>query len=73
MSSYCFKCRKNTENINPRVLKPSNDKRILLSKCAVCSCKKSTFIKKQEASAILSSLDFRTPLSKVLLLGDILF
>ena len=73
MSSYCFKCRKNTENINPRVLKPSNDKRILLSKCAVCSSKKSTFIKKQEASAILSSLDFRTPLSKVLLLGDILF
>ena len=66
MSCYCLKCRKNTENINPRVLKPSNDKRMLLSKCAVCGGKKSRFIKKQD-------LGFRTPLSKVLLLGDILF
>ena len=73
MSSYCLKCRKNTKNINPRVLKPSNDKRKLLSKCAVCGRKKSRFIKKQEASAILNSLGFRTPFTKVLLLGDILF
>ena len=32
MSSYCLKCIKNTENINPRVLKTNNGKTMLLSK-----------------------------------------
>ena len=36
-------------------------------------CKKSRFIKKQEASGILSNLGIKTPLSKIPLLGDILF
>ena len=53
MSSYCLKCKKNTENINPRVLKTKNDETIILSKCAICGSKKSRFIKKkQEASGI---------------------
>ena len=73
MSSYCLKCRKNTEIINPRVSKTSNGKTMLLSKCAICSSKKSRFTKIQEARRILSSLGLRTPLSKVQLLGDILF
>ena len=73
MSSYCLKCRKNTENINPRVSKTSNGKKMLLSKCAVCGSKRSRFIKKQEASGILSSLGLKTPLSRVLLLRDIFF
>ena len=46
MSSYCLKCKKNTENINPRVSKTSNGKIMLLSKCAICGNKKSRFIKK---------------------------
>ena len=73
MSSYCLKCRKNTENINPRVSKTSNGKTMLLSKCAIYGSKKSRFIKKQEASGILSSLGLKTPLSRVLLLRDIFF
>ena len=73
MPAYCLKCRKNTENINPRVSKTSNDKTMLLSKCGICGSKKSRFIKKQETSEILSSLDVRTPLSKIPLLGDIFF
>ena len=73
MSSYCLKCRKNTENINPRVSKTSNGKKMLLSKCAICGSKRSRFIKKQEASGILSSLGLKTPLSRVLLLRDIFF
>ena len=32
MSSYCLKCRKNTEKINPRVLKTKNDLKIISSK-----------------------------------------
>ena len=46
---------------------------MILSKCAECGSKKSRFIKNQEAKGLLSSLGLRTPLSKVPLLGDILF
>ena len=73
MKSYCLKCRKDTENINPRVSNTSNDRAMLLSQCAICSSKKSRFIKNQEAKGLLKNLGFRTPLRKVPLLGDILF
>ena len=42
-----------------------------LSKCIICGSKR--FVKKQEASGILSNLGLETPLSKIPLLGDILF
>ena len=37
MLFYCLKCKKNTESINPKVLKTSNDKTMTLSTCAICS------------------------------------
>ena len=43
-----------------------------LSKYAICGSKKSRFIKSQDAKGLLSNLGVRTPLSKVLILGDIL-
>ena len=46
---------------------------MLLSSCAICNSKKSKFIKNQEVKGLLSNLGIRTPLSKVPLLGDILF
>ena len=49
MLSYCLKCKRNTESINPKVSKTTNGKAIILSKCAICSSKKSKFIKQQEA------------------------
>ena len=73
MKSYCLKCRKDTENINPKVSKTSNGRTMLLSNCAICNSKKSRFIKNQEAKGLLSNLGIRTPLSKVPVLGDILF
>ena len=73
MKSYCLKRKKDTENINPKVSNTSNGKTMLLSKYAIYSSKKSRFIKNQEAKEPLSNLDIRTPLSKVPLLGDILF
>ena len=63
MESYCLKCRKNTENINPRVSKTSNNRTMVLSKCAICGSKKSKFIKNQEAKGLLSNLGVRKPLS----------
>ena len=72
MKSYCLKCRKDTENINPRVSKTSNNRTMILSKCAKCGSKKSRFIKNQEAKGLLRNLGIRRPLSKVPILGDIL-
>ena len=46
---------------------------MLLSRCVICGSKKSIFIKKQEASGILSSLGLKTPLSKIPLFDDNLF
>ena len=73
MKSYCLKWRKDTKNINPRVSNTSNGKTMILSKCAICGSKKSRFIKNQEAKGLLSNLGIKTPLSKVPILGDILF
>ena len=73
MLSYCFKCRRNTKSINPKVSKTTNGKAIILSTCAICGSKKSKFIKQQEAKGLLSNLGLRTPLSKIPVLGDILF
>ena len=73
MLSYCLKCKKNTESINPKVSKTTNGKTVILSKCAICSSKKSKFIKEQQAKGLLSNLGLRTPLNKIPVLGDILF
>ena len=73
MKFYCLKCRKDTENINPRVSNTSNGRTMVLSKCAICGSKKSRFIKNQEAKGLLSNLGLKTPLSKVPSLGGSLF
>ena len=73
MESYCLKCNKNTKNIDPNILGTSNGGAMILSKCAICNSKKSTFIKNQEGKGLFSNLGLRTPLSKVPILGDNLF
>ena len=73
MKSYCLKCRKGTENINPRVSNTSNGGIMILSTCTISDSKQSRFIKNQEAKGLLSNLGLRTPLSKAPILGDILF
>ena len=54
MLPYCLKCKrkkkeKNTESIDPKISTTSNGRTMILSKCAICSSKKSKFIKIQEA------------------------
>ena len=68
MESYCLKCKKYTKNINPQVSSTSNGKMMILSKCKI-----SKFINKQDAKGLLSKLGIKTPLSKIPVLGDILF
>ena len=73
METYCLKCKKSTKNVGPKIFGTSNGKSMILSKCAICSNKKSRFIKNQEAKGLLGNLGIKTPLNKVPILGDILF
>ena len=73
LSDYCLKCRKNTESKNPKTARTKNGRIMLLSNCVVCDSKKSKFLKQQEASGLLSSLGIKAPLSKIPLVGPLLF
>ena len=63
--------QRNTENNNPKVTRRKNGITTLLSKCAVRDIEK--FIKQQEAIGLLSNLVTKTLLSKIPLVGPILF
>ena len=69
MLSYCLKCKNNTENVDPKVLKTTNGRTMLSPKCAVCGSKNSRFMEKQEASGLFSSLGIKTPLSNIPILS----
>ena len=47
METYCVSCEENTANENSSVRETTEDKLRVLSNCAVCDKKKSTFIKNQ--------------------------
>ena len=69
MKTYCVKCRKDVENIDPKMVRTKNDRLIMQSKCPVCGNKMSRFVKEQEAKGLLSNLGIKTPLSKIPLLN----
>ena len=69
MMNYCLKCRKNIENIDPKMVIRNNNRLIMQSKCPVCGIKKSRFVKEQESKGLLSNLGIETPLSKISLLN----
>ena len=70
--TYCLSCKKYTKNTNPKIVRNRQNRLMIQSNCAICSSKKSRFIKEQKALGILSNLGIKTPLSKVPLL-NILF
>ena len=69
MLTYCVKCRKDTENIDPKVVITKNNRLIMQSKCPICGIKKSRLEKEQEAKGLLSNIGIKTRLSKVPLLN----
>ena len=74
MLSYFLKFRKNTDSSSlPKVAREENRRIMLLSKYAVCGSKRLKFIEEQEASRLLSSLQIKTPLRKIPLVGPLLF
>ena len=72
MKIYCVKCRRDTGNIDTKMVRTKNNRLIMQVKCPVCGVKKSRFAKEQEAESLLSNLGIKTLLSKIPLL-NILF
>ena len=47
MKTYCVKFRKDTENIDPKIVRIKNNRLVMQSKCSVCGIKKSRFVKQK--------------------------
>ena len=61
--TYCLSCKKDTKNIDPKVIKTKNNKRVIISRCSICSNKKSTFI--SQGSNLLDSLGLNAPQNRM--------
>ena len=48
MNTYCIKCKKDTENIDPKILRTKNSRLVMQSKCSVCGIKDLLKSKKQK-------------------------
>ena len=68
MQTFCIKCRKKTENLNPKIFKTKKGRLIIQSKCTEWGFKNSRFVKEQEVKRLLSILGIKAPLSKIPLL-----
>ena len=68
-TTYCVRCKKDTDNIDPKMFKTKNNRLLMQSKCSVCKNKKSRFVKEQDTKGLLSDLGINTPFSKIPLLN----
>ena len=58
MNTYCLSCKKDTKNIDSKVIKTKNNRKKMLLRCSICNNKKSTFL--SEGSGIFDSLIYNT-------------
>ena len=63
MNTYCLSCKKNTKNIDSKVIKTKNNRKMMSSRCSICNNKKSTFLSK--GSGIFNSLIYNTRQNKM--------
>ena len=63
MNTYCLVCKKYTGNINPKVIKTKNNRKMMLSRSSICNNKKSTFI--SQGSGLLDSLELNKPQNRM--------
>ena len=63
MNTYCLLCKKDTGNIDSKVIKTKNNRKMMLSRCSICNNKKSTFM--SQGSGIFDSLGLNTPQNKI--------
>ena len=67
MNTYFLSCKKDTRNIDPKVIKTKNNRKMMLSRCSICNNKKSTFTagpssseRISQGSGIFDSLVYNT-------------
>ena len=48
-----MRCKKDTENIDPKIVGTKNERLVMRSKCSVCGIKKPRFTKEQEAEMFI--------------------
>ena len=53
MQTYCVKCRKDTEDIDPKMVRAKNNRLIMQSECSVCGIKKSIFAKRTRSKRFI--------------------
>ena len=63
MNTYCLLCKKDMKNINPKVIKTKNNRKMMLSRCSICNNKKSTFV--SQGSGIFDSLIYNRRQNKM--------
>ena len=63
MNTYCLSCKEDTKNIDPKVIKIKNNRKMMLFRCSICNNKKSTFLSK--GSRIFDSLGLNTPQNRM--------
>ena len=66
MNTYCLSCtcrKKDTGNIDPKVIKTKNNRKMMLSRCPICNNKKSIFV--SQGSGWLDSLRLNTPQNRM--------
>ena len=58
MNTYCLSCKKDTKNIDSKLIKTKNNRKMMLSRCSICNNKKSIFL--SEGYGIFNSLIYNT-------------
>ena len=61
--TYCLSCKKDTKNIDLRIVKTKNNKRVMSSKYSICNNKKRTFT--SQGSGLFDSLGLNTPQNRM--------
>ena len=72
MNTYCLLCKRGTRNIDLKVIKTKNNRKMMLSRCSICNNKKSTFMPEpsslkciSQGSGLLDSLGLNTPQNRM--------
>ena len=63
MNTYCLSCKKDAKNIDRKVIKTKNNRKMMLSRCSIFSNKKSIFV--SPGSGWLDSLGLNTPKNRM--------
>ena len=63
MNTYCLSCKKDTKNIDSKVIKTKNNRKMMLSRCSICNNKMSAFL--SEGSGLFDRLIYNTRQNKM--------